>query len=282
VIEVDGVSFSYRTGEPDEVIALADVQFAISPTDFVALIGRNGSGKSTLARMLMAFLFPTSGQVRVDGITSTWENRWAIRERVAIVFQDPDDQLVASRTVDDVAFGPENLGVPAPELERRVEEALDAVGMLPRREALIAELSTGEKQLVAIAGALAMHPRFLILDEPTTFLSPPQAQRLLDTVHTIHRSRAMGVIHITHQMGEAVSASQVMVLDQGRVALAGSPEQVFAQPDVLRAIGLDVPLPVDLSQRLRASGFALPGTPLTPLELAEGVRHLVAEHGAVT
>jgi energy-coupling factor transport system ATP-binding protein len=257
MIELDHASFSYRSGETDAVPALRDITLTIQPGEFVAVIGHNGSGKSTLSKLLTAVLYPTSGEVRVDGIPVTPANRWEIRRRVAIVFQDPDDQLVANRVRDDVAFGPENIGLPRDEIAQRVEVACAALGLHESEERLIEDLSPGEKQRVAIAGALAMRPLFLILDEPTSLLPVPVANRLIDRMRELNQTDAMGVLHITHFMNEAARFDRVLVLDAGHVVLDGTPQEVFRHVDQLRQIGLDVPTAVSLAHRLRERGYPI-------------------------
>jgi energy-coupling factor transporter ATPase len=272
MIELEHVSFSYRAGSVDAVPALRDLSLTIRPGEFVAVIGHNGSGKSTLCKLLTAVLYPTAGVARVDGIEITSPNRWEIRRRVSIVFQDPDDQLIANRVRDDVAFGPENIGLPRDEIARRVERALEALELAPAAERLIEDLSPGEKQRVAIAGALAMRPLFLIVDEPTSLLPVPVAVRLIDRMRELNRSEGMGVLHITHFMNEAARFDRVLVLDDGRLVLDGTPADVFGEVERLRAIGLDVPTPVSLAHRLRARGYSIPRDVIDD----EGLRRAVA------
>jgi len=257
MIEAEGVSFSYRTGEPDAVPALRDLSLRIEPGQFVTIIGHNGSGKSTLVKLLTAVLYPTEGEIRIDGIPVREENQWEIRERVAVVFQDPDDQLIMNRVADDVAFGPENLGLPREEIAGRVEFALRALGLEDIGGRLIEDLSPGQKQRVAIAGALAMRPHFLILDEPTSLLPTPVGGRLISTVKDLNRREGMGVLHITHSMPEAVLFDRVIVLDAGRLVMDGTPAEVFRRVDELREAGLDVPLAASLAHRLRSRGVTL-------------------------
>jgi len=257
MIEVEGVSFSYRTGEADAVPALRDLNLRIEPGQFVTIIGHNGSGKSTLVKLLTAVLYPTEGEIRIDGIPVREENQWEIRERVAVVFQDPDDQLIMNRVADDVAFGPENLGLPREEIAERVEFALRALGLEDIGGRLIEDLSPGQKQRVAIAGALAMRPHFLILDEPTSLLPTPVGGRLISTVKDLNRREGMGVLHITHSMPEAVLFDRVIVLDAGRLVMDGTPAEVFRRVDELREAGLDVPLAASLAHRLRSRGVTL-------------------------
>ena len=259
MIEVERVSFTYRTGEGDAVPALRDLNLRIEPGQFVAIIGHNGSGKSTLVKLLTAVLYPNEGGIQIDGIPVREENQWEIRSRVAVVFQDPDDQLIMNRVADDVAFGPENLGLPRGEIAERVEFALRALGLEEIGERLIEDLSPGQKQRVAIAGALAMRPHFLILDEPTSLLSGPLAARLISTVEELNRREGMGVLHVTHSMSEAALFDRVVVLDDGRLVMDGTPAEVFRRVEELREIGLDVPLAASLAHRLRSRGVPLEG-----------------------
>ena len=283
MIQLDRVSFTYREGEPDAVPALRDLSLKIDPGQFVAVIGHNGSGKSTLVKLLTAVLYPpTEGEVRIEGIPVRHDTRWEIRRRVAVVFQDPDDQLVMNRVADDVAFGPENLGLPREEIGRRVDFALGAMGLDGFADQLIDDLSLGQKQRVAIAGALAMRPRFLILDEPTSLLPISAAIGLIEAARELNRREGMGVIHVTHSMAEAALFKRVIVLDEGRAALDGTPAEVFRHVDKLREIGLDVPLAASLAHRLRARGVPLKGDILTEAELRAAVaalpRSVAKEH----
>jgi energy-coupling factor transport system ATP-binding protein len=274
MIDIEKVSFSYRTGEDDVVPALRELHVRIGPGQFVAIIGHNGSGKSTLVKLLTAILYPNEGEIRIDGIPVREENQWEIRERVAVVFQDPDDQLVMNRVADDVAFGPENLGVPREEIEKRVAFALGALGLEDIAGTLIEDLSPGQKQRVAIAGSLAMRPRFLILDEPTSLLPVPTAKRLISTVRELNRREGMGVLHVTHSMSEAALFDRVIVLDEGRKVMDGTPAEVFRLVDELREIGLDVPLAASLAHRLRSRGVPLAGDILSDADLREAISAL--------
>ena len=257
MIELENVSFTYRTGEADAVPALRGLDLKIEPGQFVAIIGHNGSGKSTLVKLLTAVLYPTQGEIRIDGVPVDREHQWEVRRKVSVVFQDPDDQLVMNRVIDDVAFGPENLSLPRDEISERVESALEALALGQIRERLIEDLSSGQKQRVAIAGALAMRPHFLILDEPTSLLPVPVAMRLISTVRELNREGDMGVLHITHSMYEATLFDRVVVMDEGRVILDGTPAEVFWNVEKLREVGLDVPLAASLARRLRARGVPL-------------------------
>jgi energy-coupling factor transport system ATP-binding protein len=271
MIEIEGLSFTYRTGEADAVPALRDLDLNIEPGQFVAIIGHNGSGKSTLVKLLTAVLYPTQGKIRIDGIPVDHEHQWEVRRKVSVVFQDPDDQLVMNRVEDDVAFGPENLGLPRDEISERVESSLEALALGQIRERLIEDLSSGQKQRVAIAGALAMRPRFLILDEPTSLLPVPVAMRLISTVRELNREGDMGVLHITHSMYEATLFDRVVVMDEGRVVLDGTPAEVFRNVVKLRKIGLDVPLAASLARRLRARGVPIEEGVLSTADLRAAI-----------
>jgi energy-coupling factor transport system ATP-binding protein len=271
MIEIEGLSFTYRTGEADAVPALRDLDLNIEPGQFVAIIGHNGSGKSTLVKLLTAVLYPTQGKIRIDGIPVDQEHQWEVRRKVSVVFQDPDDQLVMNRVEDDVAFGPENLGLPRDEISERVESSLEALALGQIRERLIEDLSSGQKQRVAIAGALAMRPRFLILDEPTSLLPVPVAMRLISTVRELNREGDMGVLHITHSMYEATLFDRVVVMDEGRVVLDGTPAEVFRNVEKLREIGLDVPLAASLARRLRARGVPIEEGVLSTADLRAAI-----------
>lgn len=274
MIEIEGVSFAYRAGEPDAVLALRDIDLSIGRGELVAVIGHNGSGKSTLVKLLTAVLYATEGEIRIEGIPVNHDARWDVRKRVAVVFQNPDDQLVMNRVADDIAFGPENIGLPRAEIAERVESALDALGLQSIRGRLIEDLSPGQKQRVAIAGALAMRPRFLILDEPSSLMPTPVARRLIEAVKELNRRTGMGVLHITHFMSEAALFDRVIVMDEGRLVLDGSPVDVFRHVDELRAIGLDVPVAAGLAHRLRARGVPLAGDILSEEDLCAALAGL--------
>src|SRR5215212_7153384 len=241
MIELDNVSFTYRTDGADAVPALRGLSLKIEPGQLVAIIGHNGSGKSTLVKLLTAVLYPTEGVIRIDGVPVDREHQWDVRRRISVVFQDPDDQPVMNRVVDDVAFGPENLGLPREEISERGGSSLRMLGLQDIGERLIEDLSPGQKQRVAIAGALAMRPMFLILDEPTSLLPVPVAMRLISMVTDLSRREGMGVLHITHSMYEAVLFERVVVMDAGRIVLDGSPAEVFGNVDKLRRSGWTYP-----------------------------------------
>jgi energy-coupling factor transport system ATP-binding protein len=257
MIELDNVSFTYRGGETDAVPALANIDLKIESGQFVAIIGQNGSGKSTLVKLLTAILYPTEGSIHIDGVPVDREHRWDVRRKVSVVFQDPDDQLIMNRVIDDVAFGPENMGLSRDEIEERVRSSVRMLGLEEIGGRLIEDLSPGQKQRVAIAGALAMRPLFLILDEPTSLLPVPVAMRLISTVRDLSLRENMGVLHVTHSMYEAVLFERVVVMDAGRMILDGPPAEVFRDVEKLREIGLDVPLAASLAHRLRARGIPI-------------------------
>src|SRR4051794_9884547 len=267
MIELHNVSFTYRTNEADAVPALEGLSLKIEPGQLVAIIGHNGSGKSTLVKLLTAVLYPTEGAIRIDGVPVDREHQWDVRRRVSVVFQDPDDQLVMNRVVDDVAFGPENLGLRRDEISERVESSLAMLGLEEIGGRLIEDLSPGQKQRGAIAGAPAMRPLFLILDEPTSLLPVPVAMRLISTIRDMSLSENTGVLHITHSMYEAVLFERVVVMDEGRIILDGTPAEVFREVEKLRKVGLDVPLAASLAHRLRARGIPVEGEILNTVDL---------------
>lgn len=279
IIRLTEVSFAYLGEGSKQTQALQDISLNVEQGEFLAIIGRNGSGKSTLAKHLNAILTPTSGEVWVDGISTKDEFRlFDIRQVAGMVFQNPDNQLVATIVEEDVAFGPENLGVPAPEIRQRVDEALRLVGMDAYAEHAPHLLSGGQKQRVAIAGVLAMHPKILILDESTAMLDPVGRREVLETAIQLNRERGMTVVLITHHMDEAVRADRVVVMSAGRVVLQGSSRQVFQQIDLLRSLGLDVPQVTSLVQELVAAGMPLPEDLLTVEELVNGLCPLLSKN----
>jgi energy-coupling factor transport system ATP-binding protein len=271
MLEATALSFAYNAGSPDAIVALDAVHFQVQPGELVAVIGHNGSGKSTLAKLLSATLLPTSGTIGVDGIVASAATIWEIRRRVGLVFQRPDDQLVANTVIDDVAFGPENLGLPRAEIERRVADVLHALGLTELAHAQISELSGGEKQRVAIAGVLAMQPAYVILDEPTTMIAPVLARQLLALIHELREQVGLAVIHITHFMHELVGFDRVVVMDAGRVLMSGTPREIFARADALRAVGLNIPQVTELGRRLHHHGIDMPECILTTDELRDAL-----------
>jgi energy-coupling factor transport system ATP-binding protein len=251
------------------LIALDHVSLSVAEGEFLAIIGRNGSGKSTLAKHLNALLIPDAGECLVAGMdTRQPEVLWDVRQTVGMVFQNPDNQIVASLVEEDVAFGPENLGVPQPEIVQRVHSALAMVGMSDYSLHAPHLLSGGQKQRVAIAGVLAMKPRCLVLDEPTAMLDPVGRSEVLEAVCNLHRQQGITVILITHFMEEAVAADRVVVMDAGKVIMDGNPAAIFCQVDRIRSLGLDVPIAADIAARLRQKGIALPEGIIKDDELA--------------
>ncbi|MDT8902656.1 energy-coupling factor transporter ATPase [Anaeroselena agilis] len=269
MIKTINLRHSYPGPGGTEVVALEDISLSVGAGEFVAIIGANGSGKSTLAKHFNALLTPTGGECLVEGLsTAAPENVWPIRQKVGMVFQNPDNQIVAAVVEEDVAFGPENLGVAPPEIAARVTEALALVGMEGYRHHGPHLLSGGQKQRVAIAGVLAMRPRCLVLDEPTAMLDPQGRDEVLATVVRLNRTEGIAVVYITHFMEEAVAADRVVVIDAGKVAMTGRPAEVFSRVAELKALGLDAPLAADVAARLRAAGIAVPEAIITDEELA--------------
>ena len=268
IIQFDHMHFAYAAAEDRPARPLfEDFSLALERGSFTAVLGHNGSGKSTLARMCNGMLLPTAGAVLADGMnTADAASQLAIRKRVGLVFQNPDNQIVSSIVEEDVAFGPENLGVPPQEIRQRVDDALRAVDMYEYRTHSTSRLSGGQKQRVAIAGVLAMHPRCLVLDEPTAMLDPRGRREVLETVSRLNRERGMTVVLITHYMEEAALADRCVVLERGRVLLDGTPRQVFAHPRELEATGLTLPVPCQLAVRLAEAGLTLDPLPLTEAE----------------
>ena len=270
VIRIENISYTYPEAERP---ALDGVSLDIFPGTFTAVLGSNGSGKSTLAKHLNAILTPAAGRVLVDGLDTTdEENLLPIRRRVGMVFQNPDNQIVANVVEDDVAFAPENLGVEPAEIRRRVDSALRQVGMYEFRLHAPHLLSGGQKQRVAIAGVLAMDPAVLVLDEPTAMLDPRGRREVLSAVEKLCRERGITVILITHHMDEAVRADRVVVMDRGHVALDGAPRDIFSRGEQLRALGLDVPDTAALIARLRAAGLDVDTGALSPEACAAAIK----------
>lgn len=251
-----------------EAWALCDVNFSVKRGEFVVVLGANGSGKSTLAKHINALLLPSAGEVRVDGAsTGDAANHWQIRQTVGMVFQNPDNQIVAATVEEDVAFGPENLGIPSAEIGLRVDNALASVGMSNYKRHSPHLLSGGQKQRVAIAGVIAMRTKCLVMDEPTAMLDPRGRREVLETVRRLNREEGITVILITHFMEEAVLADRVVVLEGGRIAMEGVPAELFAKAEELRKLGLGVPPVADLVRELRQAGVDVPPSVMTVDEL---------------
>lgn len=258
-IRVENLTFEYDKDGTEKTRAIDDVSFTIEKGSFTAIIGQNGSGKSTLARNLNGLLVPTSGRILVDGMDTADDSRiWEIRSRVAMVFQNPDNQIVSSIVEDDVAFGPENLGVDPAEIRRRVDDALKRVDMYHLRNKAPHQLSGGQKQRIAIAGAVAMRPECIVFDEPTAMLDPKGRREVLEIVRELN-SQGITTILITHFMEEAAQADEIIVMDRGQVKLQGAPVEIFRSIDVLREISLGVPPVVELTEELRSRGMDVPG-----------------------
>ncbi len=271
-IQVRGLVYAYALEEGGQVVALQDVDLTVEPGEFVALVGPNGSGKSTLARHFNALLVPTRGEVWVDGLpTSDPRHLWAVRQRVGMVFQNPENQFVASTVEEDVAFGPENRALPPEEIRRRVDEALALVGLTEYRTQPPQMLSGGQKQRVAIAGALATRPSCIVFDEPTSMLDPPGRRQVLEIIQRLNAEEGVTVVLITQSMDEAATARRVLAMHAGRIVMDGPPEVVFEQEERLRELGLDLPFAVEIAHRLRDRGMRLAQTPLTIQELAEAL-----------
>ena len=258
-IEFDKVTYRYESDDETSLVSAVDnVSLSVKQGEFVAVLGHNGSGKSTLAKLCNAILIPQSGAVTVDGIkTSDEEKIYDIRRRVGMVFQNPDNQIVATIVEDDVAFGPENLGIEPKEIRRRVDDALKSVGMYEYRHHEPHRLSGGQKQRVAIAGILAMQTQCIVLDEPTAMLDPAGRAEVMDAVLKLNREMGKTVIYITHFMDEAVKADRVIVMNDARIIMDDIPKKVFSKVDELRKVGLDVPQPTELTYLLRKSGIKL-------------------------
>lgn len=257
LIYIENLRHTYPGFDGQEVAALTDINLTVKQGEFVAVIGTNGSGKSTLAKHLNALILPTAGKCLIAGMdTADADKVWDIRQQVGMVFQNPDNQIVAAVVEEDVAFGPENLGVEPAEIVRRVSEALALVNMEEYRHHGPHLLSGGQKQRVAIAGVLAMRPKCLVLDEPTAMLDPRGRQEVLETVCRLNRE-GITVIYITHFMEEAVAAHRVVVMEAGSIVMQGTPASVFCQVDKLKAMGLDVPVAADVAACLRQQGFSL-------------------------
>lgn len=276
IIKFDNVSFAYKAiADDDEMAATAVVDgFSLDVPEgqFLAVLGHNGCGKSTIAKLMNGILVPDSGKVTVDGMnTSDDEKIIDIRRTVGMVFQNPDNQIVATIVEDDVAFGPENLGVPPEEIRKRVDDALEAVGMYEFRGREPHRLSGGQKQRVAIAGVIAMNTKCVVMDEPTAMLDPHGRQEVMDAIRMLNKERGITVVLITHYMDEAVKADRVVVMDKGKIVLDDEPRMVFKNVEKLKALGLDVPQATELAYRLRKSGFPIADDILDEEECASAI-----------
>ncbi len=280
MIRGENVSFCYPVyddngNETARLEALQSINVEIEKGEWVAILGHNGSGKSTFARHINALLYPSEGTLWVNGIDTKDEDRlWDVRQSAGMIFQNPDNQIVASIVEEDVAFGPENLGVEPKQIRERVETALKAVDMLEFRTHSPNKLSGGQKQRVAIAGVLAMRPQCIVLDEPTAMLDPSGRREIMETLEYLNRQEGITILHITHYMEEAAKADRVIVMDHGRAVMDGTPKAVFSQVETLKSLGLDVPQMTELANRLRGDGYDVPKDIMTVDEMAEALCQL--------
>jgi energy-coupling factor transport system ATP-binding protein len=274
IIQFNNVSFAYESND-DQTAATQVVDgfsLNIPQGQFVAVLGHNGCGKSTVAKLINGILIPAKGKVIVDGMDTSDDSKLIdIRRTVGMVFQNPDNQIVATIVEDDVAFGPENLGVEPKEIRKCVDDALKAVGMYEFREREPHRLSGGQKQRVAIAGIIAMKTKCIVMDEPTAMLDPQGRQEVMDTIHMLNKERGITVILITHYMDEAVKADRVIVMDAGEIVLDSTPKKVFRNVEKIKSLGLDVPQATELAYRLRKSGMKLPDDILDEEECAQAI-----------
>lgn len=279
-LEVKNLIYEYFRRDDDGNVtginkAVDDVSLDVNQGEFIAILGHNGSGKSTLAKHINAILYPAEGSVKVDGLdTSDYDNTWKIREKAGMVFQNPDNQIIASQVDEDVAFGPENMGVPTEEIKQRVDEALKTLGMYEYRKHSPNKLSGGQKQRVAIAGVVAMHPMCIVLDEPTAMLDPQGRKEVIRAARALNDVEHVTIILITHYMEEVIYADKVFVMDKGKVVMQGTPKEVFSCVDKLKELRLDVPAVTELAHRLKSSGLDIPDGILTNEELVKALWQL--------
>ena len=267
IVSVEDISFEYVT-EEDKFKAIDNLSLNVKQGEFVVVIGHNGSGKSTLSKNLNAILMPTTGNIYINGLNTKEEkNLWDIRQTAGMVFQNPDNQIVATIVEEDVALGPENLGIDPPEIRKRVEESLKSVGMYDMRDRQPHLLSGGQKQRVAIAGIIAMKPKCIIFDEATAMLDPSGRKEVMKTIKRLNKEENISIMHITHFMEEAVDADRVIVMEKGKKVLEGTPKEVFSKVEMLKSIGLDVPCMTELSKELKEKGLDIDGDILTVDEM---------------
>ena len=279
-ISAEGISFGYEADDGRMIPVLEDLSISIREGEFVAVLGHNGSGKSTLAKHFNAVLLPSGGACYVNGMNTTDEDKlFDIRQTVGMVFQNPDNQLVATIVEEDVAFGPENIGVPPAEIRQRVDDALRAVGMYEFREHAPHQLSGGQKQRIAIAGVIAMMPRCIVLDEPTAMLDPRGRVEVLSTIREMNKKYGITVILITHYMDEAAQCDRVVVVDDGKILLDGTAREGFTHVQLLKSRGLDVPQSTDLANDLADAGYPIDRSLLDEEECADALAALLDAHG---
>jgi energy-coupling factor transport system ATP-binding protein len=278
IIQTNELEFSYPQEDETFKKILDNINLSIPEGQFLAVLGRNGSGKSTLAKHFNAILLPDGGSAIVMGIDTRDESRiYDIRQNVGMVFQNPDNQIVATIVEEDVAFALENMGVPPAVIRQRVDEALKTVGMYEYRNHAPHQLSGGQKQRVAIAGLIAMHPRCIVLDEPTAMLDPKGRSEVMDTVLRLNKEEKVTVVLITHFMNEAVQADRVIVIDHGAILIDGTPKEVFSNITLLKSVGLDVPQTTELVSELQKSGITLPDSILTVEECVQALSKILEE-----
>lgn len=264
------MSFDYTNYEEEEITALDGVSLDVEKGEFVVVIGHNGSGKSTLAKHINALIKPNRGVILVKGMdTQDDEMVWDIRQSAGMVFQNPDNQLVATIVEEDVAFGPENLAIPPEEIRLRVNQSLKKVGMEDFADSAPHFLSGGQKQRVAIAGIIAMRPEIIILDEPTAMLDPSGRREVMETIHYLNKEESITIVHITHYMEEAIDADRVIVMEAGKIVLEGPPREIFVKVEELKRLGLDVPQITELAYELRKEGLDIPPDLLTAEEMVK-------------
>lgn len=272
MISVKNLQHIYKDATGKEIKALDGINLEIADGDFVAIIGANGCGKSTLAKHLNALLLPSEGQVIIDGLdTQTESEIWNIRQKVGMVFQNPDNQIVAAVVEEDVAFGPENIGVPCLEICDRVNKALSTVDMINCAKKPPHLLSGGQKQRLAVAGILALQPKYIVLDEPTAMLDPKGRQEVIATVKHLNKEKNITIIYITHHMDEAMLANRVIVMHKGQIVMQGNPKEIFGKPDELEKYSLESPLAAQVANKLRHDGIKIPEGIITNEELCEAL-----------
>lgn len=273
MIRIEKATYEYGSyGEENYLVAVNDISMTINKGEYLVILGHNGSGKSTLAKLMNGLLIPTKGDVFVKGMNTKDEDKiWHIRETAGMVFQNPDNQIVATIVEEDVAFGPENLGIPPKEIRKRVDRALEIVEMSEYKKHAPHLLSGGQKQRVAIAGILAMNPECIILDEPTAMLDPVGRREIISTLRKLNSKEKKTIVHITHHMDEAVEADRIIVMEKGKIVMEGKPKEIFSQVDKVKKLGLDVPQVTELAYELNKEGFNVPLDILTVEELVDAL-----------